>query len=287
MITDALTNFVYFSGLIADKYPKSWNAIATILDDHQIQHRFLEATKDIWCRDYMPTQTGKNRFVQFRYEAPYLFQEPDLRSIPEKVLKVNGFSPIFSDIILDGGNIIRSTERVIMTARVFKDNPATTKTVLLKKLEALLQAEILIIPDDPLDETGHADGYIRFIDEKTVLVNELAHESVRWRKGFEKMIQQSGLEVVEMPWFEPKQKNRGMSAIGIYVNYLELGSLIIFPVFECRGNKDQKALETIALAFSGKIIVPVNINPIGLTGGLMNCISWNICSKQLDKQLQI
>jgi agmatine deiminase len=276
MITDAQTNFVYFSGLIADKYPKSWHAMATILDDHDIQHGFLEATKDIWCRDYMPIQTDKNRFVQFRYEAPYLFKEPALRSIPEEVSQANGLSPIFSDIILDGGNVIRSADKVIMTNRIFKDNPTTGKATLLKKLENLLQAEVLIIPAHNTDETGHADGHIRFINDKTVLVNELAREFVYWKKGFMQMIKDSGLHYAEMPWFEKKFKGEPLSAIGIYVNYLEIGNLIIFPVFEVPGNKDQQALDTITKAFPNKIIEPVNINEIGLKGGLMNCISWNI-----------
>lgn len=276
MITDAQSNFVYFSGLIAKQYPKSWHAMATILDDHNIQHGFLEATKDIWCRDYMPVQTDKNRFVQFRYVAPYLFQEPALRTIPEEVLQANSLSPIFSDIILDGGNIIRSAEKVIMTERVFRDNLSIPRHKLISTLEELLLAQLLFIPDDPNDETGHADGYIRFISEKTVLINELAGETPAWRKGFEKMINQASLDFVEMPWFEPKQKNGGLSALGIYVNYLEIGKLIVFPVFNIPGNKDQQAIDVINKVFPDKTIAPININDIGITGGLMNCITWNI-----------
>jgi agmatine deiminase len=79
-----------------------------------------------------------------------------------------------------------------------------------------------------------------------------------------------------MPWFEPKLKNEPISALGIYVNYLEIDNLIIFPIFQIPGNKDQQALNTITNAFPNKIIEPININEIGLKGGLMNCISWNI-----------
>jgi len=276
MITDAQTNFVYFSSLIAERHPDSWESIASILDKHDIKHKFLDGTKDIWCRDYMPVQTDANRFVQFKYEAPYLFLEPALRTIPLEVLQANSISPIFTDIILDGGNVIRSSTHVIMTTRVFKDNPSIGKNELIKKLEDHLQAEVLIIPDHTLDETGHADGHLRFINDKTVLVNELANEYVYWKNGFAKMIKESGLNFVEMPWFEPKLKNEPLSALGIYVNYLEVGNLIVFPIFDIPGNKDQQALDVITRVFPEKTIVPVSINDIGLTGGLMNCISWNI-----------
>lgn len=276
MITDAQTNLVYFSKLIAEKFPNSWKSIASILDKHGIKHRFLEGTKDIWCRDYMPIQTDSNTFVQFRYEAPYLNQEPELRTIPAEVLQANGFKPSFADIILDGGNILRSSDKVIITKRVFKDNPTITNNDLINALEQNLNAKVLIIPDITTDETGHADGHIRFINDKTVLVNELTNEFKYWQQGFRKMIQQSGLDYIEMPWFEPKLKNEPLSALGIYVNYLEIGNLIIFPIFQIPGNKDQQALYTITKAYPNKTIEPININEIGLKGGLMNCISWNI-----------
>jgi agmatine deiminase len=276
MITDAQTNFVYFSAQLKSKFPNSWQPIASILNKHHIKHRFLEGTSDIWARDYMPIQTDVNRYIQFRYEAPYLFREHALHTNPRKVLKANSISAEHSDIILDGGNVIRSADKVIMTNRIFKDNPAIEKATLLKKLENLLQAEVLIIPAHNTDETAHADGHIRFINDKTVLVNELVREFVYWKKGFMQMIKNSGIHYAEMPWFEKKIKGEPLSAIGIYVNYLEIGNLIIFPIFEVPGNKDQQALDTITKTFPNKIIEPVNINEIGLKGGLMNCISWNI-----------
>jgi len=93
-----------------------------------------------------------------------------------------------------------------MTNRIFKDNPTTGKANLIKKLENLLQAEVLLIPAHNTDETGHADGHIRFINDKTVLVNELAREFVYWKKGFMQMINDSGLHYLEMPWFEKNSK---------------------------------------------------------------------------------
>jgi agmatine deiminase len=143
-------------------------------------------------------------------------------------------------------------------------------------LENLLQAKVLIIPDINTDETGHADGHLRFIDNNTVLVNSLKHEYQYWRDGFLKMAKETGLNYVEMPWFTKKFKGEPLSSIGIYVNYLEVGNLIVFPLFEVEGNKDQEALNIISKVFPDKIIETININDIGFKGGLMNCITWNI-----------
>ncbi|MBE0662287.1 MAG: agmatine deiminase family protein [Bacteroidales bacterium] len=276
MITDAKTDFVYFSGLIEEKYPDCWKRIKSILDKHKIDYKTLDGTRDIWCRDYMPVQTDVNRFVQFRYDAAYLHQEPEKHTRPFEVLQANQIEAELSDIILDGGNVIRGSDKVIMTNRIFKDNPDIEKNELIKRLEEQLQAEVLIIPAISSDETGHADGHVWFIDSKTLLVNELKYEYLYWQDGFRRMIRESGLKYVEMPWFDKKYKGEPLSAIGIYVNYLEVGNLILFPVFEIPGNKDQVALDVIKKVFPDKIIEPVEINEIGLKGGLMNCISWNI-----------
>jgi len=60
------------------------------------------------------------------------------------------------------------------------------------------------------------------------------------------------------------------------VNYLEIGNLIVFPVFELEGNKDEEAFDLISSLYPNKFIERINITDIAIEGGLMNCISWNI-----------
>ena len=38
--------------------------------------------------------------------------------------------------------------------------------------DELRVAELIVIPKEPYDEIGHADGMVRFLDAKTVLVND-------------------------------------------------------------------------------------------------------------------
>lgn len=274
MITDKEANFVYFSEqILNDKYKNAFERIKLILDKHDVKYDFLKETKDIWCRDYMPIQIDKGKLIQFRYEPEYLKESLDLQSYPKDILRLNKLNAIYSDINLDGGNVVRSSNSVILTNRIFKENKES-KEVLISKLEAILETKAYLIPDITNDMTGHADGHVRFIDGNTVLVNSLEQEYKYWQYGFKKMIKDSGLNYIEMPWFKDSENEN--SAIGIYVNYLEIGNLIIFPVFEIDGNKDKEALKVISEAFPSHIIEPVNINEVANEGGLLNCISWTI-----------
>jgi agmatine deiminase len=124
--------------------------------------------------------------------------------------------------------------------------------------------------------TGHADGHLRFIDSNTVLVNELKGEFKYWRDEFLKMVKQAGLDFIEIPWFEHKDRNYKDTAIGGYVNYLEIGKVILFPIFEIKGNKDKEAIATIKKVFPDRIIEPINVNEIAKHGGLLNCVTWTI-----------
>jgi hypothetical protein len=53
MITDAETNFVYFSGLLKSepKYQSFNEQLIAILAKHKIKYDYLPGTRDIWCRD--------------------------------------------------------------------------------------------------------------------------------------------------------------------------------------------------------------------------------------------
>jgi agmatine deiminase len=226
----------------------------------------------------MPIQKDLNSFVQFRYEPTYLQNELNLQSDTKIVCAVNKIRPIFSNINLDGGNVIKWHDKVIISKRAVKENIEYEESKLIDDLEKLLEVQIILVPDNNPgnDMTGHADGYVRFLNDKTILVNGLKNEFKYWQQGFQEMIKQTGLEYIEIPWFEFKDKRYPHSALGIYLNYLEIGDLIILPIFEIKGNKDQKVLDLFKEIFPTKHIETININYVGLEGGLMNCITWNI-----------
>lgn len=279
MITDHETNLVYLSELLktTEEYSQACDSITAILDKHQIKYDFLKGTKDIWARDYMPIQIDVNKYVQFRYEPSYLKEKLYLQSDPTEVCNKNHFSTIPSNINLDGGNVVKWYNKVMITDRVFSENTEyTDHSELINEIEKWLGVECIIIPQIKSDMTGHADGLVKFIDDKKILGSDLNFEYKYWSLAMKSFIDKHDFEYVNMPSFYFKDKNFPDSAIGCYMNYLEIGDLIIFPIFEVPGNKDQQAVAIIKSIYTNKHIETININDIVRHGGLMNCISWNI-----------
>ena len=169
-------------------------------------------------------------------------------------------------------------DKVMISDRIFSENPQySDKNKLVKEIEVLLQTEVIIIPQINCDFTGHADGMLKLLDSKKILVNDLEFEYKYWTKKMLKLITDLKLDYVNMPAFEYKEKKYPSSAIGCYVNFLEVGNLILFPIFEVPGNKDDECLNLMAKLYPNHSIEPININDIARKGGgLMNCISWNI-----------
>lgn len=225
---------VYLSALLKTKYPDTCERLIWILDKHHVKYGFLEGTKDIWCRDYMPIQTKSGKFIQFKYEPSYLKNDngwDESRSDVEKVCKLNNIDAESSDINLDGGNVLLCDGRAIISDRVFSENQDWNREKLVSELSRLLECEIIIIPAENDDMTGHADGMVRFVNRNTILGNKLADEYKYWRDGMQKVIEQYGLKYIDVPFFLPKDPKHPLSAIGVYVNYLEVNNLIILPVF--------------------------------------------------------
>lgn len=82
-MVDAYTDTVFFSDLLPQKCPTLYQSLDTILTDNSIDHRLLENSKDIWCRDYMPIQTDEKRFVFYKYNPNYLQAKHLLRTITD------------------------------------------------------------------------------------------------------------------------------------------------------------------------------------------------------------
>jgi len=277
MITDPETNFVYLSSLLKSKYTDECEQLTSILKRNNIEYGFLKDTKGIWCRDYMPIQIDKDKYVQFKYDPDYLkWTEEDkkTRSDTKKVCKSNNIKPIPSGLVIDGGNVIKSKTKAILTNKIFCENENYDHNKLIDNLSKRLEVEIVIIPRYKGDWIGHSDGYVRFLDEKTVLSNDLLKENKEFQKNFKEALKSHNLDLIEIPYGYDYKKADDKTAIGYYINYLHVKNLIILPVFGLQ--KDEKAYEQIDNLFKGTKIETLNINKIAEEGGVLNCISWNI-----------
>lgn len=270
---------VYLSGLLEEQFPECFNRLISVLKRHGVEFRLLKGTKDIWCKDYMPIQTESGKLIQFRYEPSYLKgnkEWEDSRSDGKEVCRLNGFEPVFSNINLDGGNVLLCSGRAIVSDKIFTENPEyTDKEQLVKDLSELLEAEVIIIPAQNGDMTGHADGMVRFVDHNTILGNNRSDEYKYWTNGIEKVLKDYNLKYIDVPFFyNYKDSKHPDHAIGVYVNYLEVGNLIVLPVFEVEENKDDEAIAAFKQIFPDKTIETINFNDVALEGGVLNCTTW-------------
>lgn len=131
---------LYFSSLLKTdlKYSSSAKNLFPVLSNCREKFTFFDGAKDIWARDYMPVKTKSGKYVSFRYKPSYLENYDELRTdfrnevAPNLALE----NLVFSDINLDGGNVVfsPSKEKVIISDRVYSENPSWHKAELTAKL---------------------------------------------------------------------------------------------------------------------------------------------------------
>lgn len=226
----------------------------------------------------MPVQTESGKFIQFKYNPSYLKGNKDWeqsRSDVEEVCRMNNINAQSSDINLDGGNVLICEGRAILSDRIFSENPEKAEKELIDELGNLLECEIIIIKalnSKNEDFTGHADGMVRFVNKSTLLGNRLSDDYKYIQDDRRKIIEKYNLKYIDVPFFSTKDSKHRDSAIGIYVNYLEVNNLIVVPVFG--REEDKEAVDIIQKAFPDKIIETINYNEVAIEGGLLNCTTW-------------
>lgn len=266
LITDINTNIVYFSEWIKDF--QCYEAISRVLDKYQIKHELLPFTKDIWARDYMPIQIYESRFVKYRYNPDYLQKQKAYITDPAMCCKHLNIGTVETDIIIDGGNLIKCKDSIIMTDKVLNENPRYSKLSLIQHLESLFQAELILIPWDRNEPYGHTDGMVRFIEDKKVLLNNYIDFDKSLRKRLINILS-SHFEVIELHYDIQKQSSLSWA----YINFLQVGNLILLPAM---GIEEDKQALSLLKEIVKTNIEQVNVAEIVRSGGALNCISWNI-----------
>ena len=278
MITDTQTNTVYLADDFQKECPEEFKKFKALIEKHNIRVKVLKQTKDRYCRDFMPVQVDEKLLIQFVFNPDGYFDLDQFRYISNPVLA--GISsklskPIYSKIILDGGNVVKWNDKVIISDKVFDDNlyQFKDKESILKQLEEELHCRVVIIPRYPGDKTGHADGLIRFIDANRVFINDTNNDpETEWVRIFLKVLKENNLIATELPCtMEADQE----SAEGLYINYLHAGNLVVVPQFGLR--EDEKALEIMKEVMGNTYtVVPYDSSIIAEYGGVLNCATWSV-----------
>lgn len=281
MITDAETNFVYFSELLRQKprYMAFHQKLSQLLDRLGIAYDYLPETRDIWCRDYMPVQVSLDSFVGFSYDPDYLKGErwQHLRTYSGLVYEPMEMKTEKSAIILDGGNVIRWKDKVILTDKIVSENAhQLTKSQLIQGLEEVFRVDqIILIPRFPEDIFGHADGMLRFIDGQTLLMDGfLKSKESGIGDQVLSVLKKHHIGVIPLEFKVPVQSRHNWG----YLNFLQMKNLLLLPQFGIA--EDPQALQQISALFpevarKGQVHT-IDAQDLIRDGGALNCISWNI-----------
>lgn len=182
-----------------------------------------------------------------------------------------------SPLVVDGGNVVKSGNAAVLTARIFDENEGDRKEILMQIKELLRIEHLHLIPEQPEDMTGHSDGMVRFLDDHTLLVADYQAYNKRWKARYEQALQQTGLKLIKFPnvLSEIRNAEGEYTAIGCYINYAWIGDVILFPQFDLP--EDEAALNTAREIFKGYKVIPIPCKDLAMDGGVLNCVTWNIC----------
>jgi len=300
MITDNLTNVVYFSSLLPEKCTILNAHITEELQKRGISFAYLAGTKDIWCRDYMPIQIEKNRLVSYNYTPDYLQDKRHLRlqTNPVEVLqnKVNdlqqvlptsikkemafdGLRPvpvmkpviktIKTNLVIDGGNVVKCGDMVVMTDKVFVENKDKSHLEVKRILRDAFLCDILFLPWDKQEYLGHSDGIVHYAGNGKVLLTNYDDFSSYFYRRFRKILE-ARFEVIPLQ-YKTKRKH---ACSWIYINFLQVSNLVLVPQLGLE--EDKQALEQISNVLPEWEVIGIPALEAVRKGGALNCISWNI-----------
>jgi hypothetical protein len=300
MITDNLTNTVYFSSLLPEKCPILSASISEVFLQRGISFDYLKGTKDIWCRDYMPIQIQKDRLIAYKYTPDYLQDKRYIRlqTNPEDVLQAESnvlfralptcrmedvtfdslrpttigrptVETFKMDLVMDGGNVVKCGDTVVMTEKVFVENNDKSRDKVEQILRDAFQCDLLFLPWDRKEYLGHSDGIVHYAGDGKILLTNYNDFSIYFYRHFLKTLG-TRFEVIPLKYHVKRKHARSWS----YINFLQVGKLVLVP--QLGVEEDRIALEQIGNTIPDCEVVGIPALEAVRRGGALNCISWNI-----------
>jgi len=282
MIPDWETNHLFLSDRLEERFPALFASLRSVLAGVTIE--IVPGTSDIWCRDFMPIQVSETSFCQFVYQPDYLREFRHLITPSERCRLPFMQNYRQEPLLLDGGNVVASQSKVILTDKIFTDNPSIERPRLQARLEEVFQAECILIPKEPYDAVGHSDGVVRFVAEDRVLVNDYFGVDSAYGTRLRSLLEKKGLEVETLPMFQEKAHHRPgdlPSAVGLYINYLRVGDVVVVPAFG--RPEDEAALEKVHAVMPDARVFQLPCRSLAEEGGVLNCVSWTIKASRLAR----
>lgn len=278
IMTDGSTNTVYFSELLLQRCPILYQHLARELTVNNICHFLLKNTKDIWCRDYMPIQIDKKQFVCYKYNPDYLQTKyyrrtiTDVRNMEYFISLQQECEIISLDLVIDGGNVVKCGDKVVMTDKVFVENKDKTPQEVQRQIEEAFQCEVVFLPWDRSEKYGHSDGIVHSLGDNRVLMTNYADFDKAFADEYLRILEKN-FDVTILKYNVKRKHKRSWS----YINFLQIGTLVLVPQIGIP--EDEQAMEQISSTLPDCEIVGIPALEAVRRGGALNCISWNITSR--------
>ena len=274
MLSDSLTNTVFLSEWLPEVCPILYQNLTKVLKDNAVHYRILGNTNDIWCRDFMPIQTDEKRFVFYQYNPDYLQARHKRRYITnvnhvQNIDFLRQAETVNLDLVLDGGNVVKCGDKVVMTEKVFVENKDRSRNEVQRLLEEAFQCDIVFLPWDENEKCGHSDGIVHYLGDNRVLLTNYGDLDKTFAQAFLRILEKH-FEVIPLKYNVKRQHARSWA----YINYLQVDNLVLVPQLAIP--EDEQALQQIAEAMPQCKVVGVPALEAVRKGGALNCISWNI-----------
>ena len=272
MICNYQTNKVYLAEGIKG-YPKVAENLLYALYKEGIETEYLphsKSKKHVWARDYMPIQLEEGRFLKYVYRPDYLKNDKDYIPNYAGMIRKLGLNCKPTSLVIDGGNVVKWDDAVIMTDKVLKENPGYDEYGLRFRLEELFETDVVFIPWDRYEMFGHADGMVRFIDRRTVLLNNYLDFDRSLRERIIRALD-GHFEVKELQYDTPRCSKYSWA----YLSFLQVAGRIFVPGLGIA--EDRLAVQQIQRFYpEHKVMLVPDCLELVRDGGALNCVTWNI-----------
>ena len=244
--------------------------------------------RDVWMRDFTPVLPA--RPVLFRYsaaaQAGKQLDSDWVQAGFARYAKFSGLEFRRSLYVLDGGNFVDDGgAKAIVTDRFLADNGLAKEQAVAALREALGVEQIAILPADPEDRLGHADGMAAFIASNVVAAT-CFDEPFRTAVLDELRAAFPDVEIVEIesPAGGPPAADAAFgSAHGLYVNAVATDRHLYVPTF---GIPEDAAAMELLRARSDREVVPVDARKVAALGGSVRCLSGQFKGENARKLIE-
>ena len=240
---------------------------------------------DIWIRDFAPLP-GDSGLVQFRYDPEYgasahsRVVQHGLAQCLARLLRAGDARIALLPLVLEGGNVSHDgAGRVVACDKLLARNGFAGGSDALAAVRQAVEVDRLaLIPVEPDDPIGHADGVARWLPGGQLVVNDYVGQPGRRYATYRRALAaalMSGFgptEIVPIPYPLPRLGlDDPMNATGNYANFLVTRKALYLPAY---GLREDEEVRSLLADLAGRPIVSIDATPLARQGGVLNCATW-------------